>query len=117
MNVLNLNKFKIRSAFIKSLFVVDAEDPAATTLKINEELFFQKLGAFLPFFEWEKDLNNLLCIYLESNADVVNLRLSINERSKYPEHLPSYPEFGNGSGEEFLFHPNNTHSHLERLLL
>lgn len=59
MNVLHLNKFKIRSAFIKSLFVVDAEDHAATTLKINEKLFFEKLGGFLPFFESEKEVSNL----------------------------------------------------------
>lgn len=58
MNVLSLNKFKIRSAFIKYLFVVDAENNAATALKIDERQFFEKLSSFLPFFEWEKDLNN-----------------------------------------------------------
>jgi len=63
MNVLSLNKFKIRSAFIKSLFVVDTENNAATTLKIDEKQFFQKLHTFLPFFEWEKDLNNFKTVH------------------------------------------------------
>ncbi|SUX46060.1 hypothetical protein [Chryseobacterium indoltheticum] len=72
MNVLSLNKFKIQSAFIKSLFVVDLEDNGATTLKINEKLFFEKLRAFLPFFDSEKDVSNLkqsesLSIYHKSN--------------------------------------------------
>lgn len=72
MNILHNNKFKIRSAFIKSLFVVDAENNAATTLKINEKQFFEKLRAFLPCFDCDKDLNNFkivdsLVLYCKSN--------------------------------------------------
>ncbi|UOE39718.1 hypothetical protein [Chryseobacterium oryzae] len=63
MNVLSSNKFKIQSAFIKSLFVVDTENNAATTLKINERQFFEKLRTFMPFFEWEKSLNNFKIVY------------------------------------------------------
>ena len=79
MNVLSLNKFKIRSAFIKSLFIVDAENNAATALKIDERQFFEKLRSFMPFFEWEKDLNNFKTVY----------SLVLYHRSK---QCPSEPE-------------------------
>lgn len=50
MNVLDLNKFKIQSAFVKSLFIVDNEDQAMSELHINEKLFFEKLQGFMPCF-------------------------------------------------------------------
>ncbi|SKB93913.1 hypothetical protein SAMN05421800_11551 [Chryseobacterium balustinum] len=55
MEILNSNKFKIQSGFIKSLFIVDDENKADAKLKINEKLFFEKLHSFLPDFDWELD--------------------------------------------------------------
>lgn len=58
MEILNRNKFKIQSAFIKSLFIVDGENKADAKLKINEKLFFEKLYSFLPYFDWVLDASN-----------------------------------------------------------
>lgn len=74
MNVLSSNKFKIQSAFVRSLFIVDTENKAISKLEISEKLFFEKLHGFLPSFDWLKvpthlEKSDSLILYHKSHKD------------------------------------------------
>lgn len=87
---LSSNKFKIQSAFVKSLFI-DDENKSSSRLKINKKLFFEKLNSFLPCFDWEQDISNIkksesLSLYHKSHQSLAEPDILI-EISLYEETM------------------------------